>query len=177
LATCKAKCRRIVQQGLGFRNLLGLCYNIAGRQIWFLRNYTMRCRHRAIEFVAPLGLLLALTLVFFWKLLFTNLIYPGYDAFTYFYPYQTYAAEALRNLRLPLWNPRIFTGVPFLANLQAGLLYLPNWPLFLSTSAPKAYAYSVALHVFLAGCSTYLLARFGLGLGHYGALSDRKSVV
>ncbi|MBI5955975.1 MAG: hypothetical protein HY871_03140, partial [Chloroflexi bacterium] len=130
----------------------------------------MRCRHRAIEFVAPLGLL-ALTLVFFWKLLFTNLIYPGYDAFTYFYPYQAYAAEALRDLRLPLWNPRIFTGVPFLANLQAGLLYLPNWPLFLSTSVPKAYAYSVALHVFLAGCSTYLLARLGLGLGRYGALS------
>ncbi|HID63150.1 MAG TPA: hypothetical protein EYP49_10480, partial [Anaerolineae bacterium] len=58
--------------------------------------------------------LLALAVVFFWKIALTNLILAGVDVFTYFTPFKAYAAEVLRAGRLPLWNPYLFMGVPFL---------------------------------------------------------------
>ena len=112
--------------------------------------------------------LLVLTLTFFWKIIFTNLILVGLDVFTYFYPYKAYAAEAIRQGRLPLWNPYLFMGVPFLANPQAGLFYPLNFPLYW-LPVPKMVSCSIALHVFLAGLFAYLYARLSLGLGRWGA--------
>jgi len=99
-----------------------------------------------LKSLLPLLILVLLTLLFFWKILFTNLILVGVDVFLYFYPYKAYATESLLAGRLPLWNPHIFMGVPFLANSQAGLLYPLNW-LFLWASPPKQVAYSIALHI------------------------------
>jgi len=117
--------------------------------------------------IALLGLGLA-TLVFFWKILLTNLILTGVDVFTYFYPYRDYAAESVRQMHLPLWNPYLFLGVPFLANSQAAVFYPLHWPLAW-LSAPKQIAFSIALHVFLAGVFAYLYARRSLGVSHYSA--------
>ncbi|MDE2815372.1 MAG: hypothetical protein OXK81_01575, partial [Chloroflexota bacterium] len=76
-----------------------------------------------------LGAALVLTAVvtaFFWKALLTDRVLAGYDLSTYFYPYRQYAAMALRQANLPLWNPYLFQGVPFLANQQTAVLYPPN---------------------------------------------------
>ena len=54
---------------------------------------------------APALALFALCLLFFWKMIFTNLIIARGDLFSYFYPYRDYAASALREGRVPLWNP------------------------------------------------------------------------
>ncbi|UCC64222.1 MAG: YfhO family protein, partial [Anaerolineae bacterium] len=117
--------------------------------------------------LVPLGLGL-LTLAFFWKILLTNLILTGVDVFTYFYPYRHYAAEAVRRLRLPLWNPYLFLGVPFLANSQAAVFYPFHWPLaWLPVS--KQIAFSVALHVFLGSLFAYLYARRSLGVSRFSA--------
>jgi hypothetical protein len=115
-----------------------------------------------------LATLLASTLAFFWKIVFTNLILVGLDVFTYFYPYKAYVAEAVRQGRLPLWNPYLFMGVPFLANAQTALFYPPNLPLYW-LSVPKMVSWSIVLHVFLAGFFAYLYARLSLGLGRWGA--------
>lgn len=112
--------------------------------------------------------LLALTLAFFWKIVFTNLILVGLDVFTYFYPYKAYAAEVVRQGRLPLWNPYLFLGVPFLANAQTALFYPLNFLLYW-LPVPKMISYSIVLHVFLAGLFAYLYARLSLGLGRWGA--------
>ncbi len=112
--------------------------------------------------------LLASTLAFFWKITFTNLILVGLDVFTYFYPYKAYAAEAIRLGRLPLWNPYLFMGVPFLANAQTALFYPLNVPLYW-LPVPKMVSYSIVLHVFLAGLFAYLYARLSLGLRQWGA--------
>ena len=112
--------------------------------------------------------LLALTLAFFWKIAFTNLILVGLDVFTYFYPYKAYAAEIVRQGRLPLWNPYLFMGVPFLANAQTALFYPLNLPLYW-LSVPRMVSYSIVLHVFLAGLFAYFYARRSLGLGRWGA--------
>ena len=52
--------------------------------------------------------LLALTLAFFWRITFTNLILVGLDVFTYFYPYKTYALEVLRQGPIKRYNPKLF---------------------------------------------------------------------
>lgn len=120
-----------------------------------------------LNLAAPLGLG-ALTLVFFWKILLTNLILSGVDVFTYFYPYRDYAAEAVRQARLPLWNPYLFLGVPFLANSQAAVFYPLHWPL-VWLPVPKQIAFSIGLHLFLGGVFAYLYARRSLGLSRFGA--------
>ncbi len=111
--------------------------------------------------VAPVALaliILAATLLFAWKLIFTGLVVIGYDTMAYMYPYRAFAAEALRDGRIPLWNPWIYFGVPFLSNLQSAVFY-PLHLLFLVLPAPFAMNASVALHFFLAAWFAALAAR------------------
>ncbi len=123
------------------------------------------------EDVIPLTLILACTVAFFYKTVIGNLIMAGLDVFTYFYPYKAYAAEAIRSGSLPLWNPYLFMGVPFLANIQSGVLYPVNLPLYW-LSAPKMVSYSAVLHLSLAGAFTYLFARRVLGLSPWASLAS-----
>ncbi len=117
----------------------------------------------SLKSIIPIIILALLTVGFYWKILLTNLILIGTDIFLYFYPYKAYASQALLSGRLPLWNPHIFMGVPFLANSQVGLLYPLNW-LFLWAEPPKQIAYSIALHVWIAGMGAYLFAKYRLKL-------------
>ncbi|MFB0536060.1 MAG: hypothetical protein ACETWR_13885, partial [Anaerolineae bacterium] len=113
--------------------------------------------------------LLILAVIFFWKIALTNLILVGVDVFAYFTPFKAYAAEALRAGRLPLWNPYLFMGVPFLANIQTAVFYPINLAL-IWLSTPKMVAYSIVVHIFLGGLLAYLYARLSLGLRPFGAL-------
>src|SRR3972149_143935 len=108
--------------------------------------------------LAPVLALFALCLLFFWKLIFTNLIIARGDLYNYFYPYRDYAASALREGRLPLWNPYLFMGAPFLANSQAGVFYPLNWPLIFF-SPPVAVKISIVVHLVIAAWGAYALAR------------------
>lgn len=117
--------------------------------------------------LALLGLLI---LAFLWRLTFSSLILGRGDTFLYFYPYWHAAAEALWQGRVPLWNPHIFMGAPFIANSQVGFFYPLNWPLWLLLPAPYAVSASVVLHVILAGVGTFILARRQLGLSATAAL-------
>jgi hypothetical protein len=96
-------------------------------------------------------------------------VIAGGDLFLYFYPYWAEAARALQAGRLPLWNPYLFMGVPFLANSQAGVLYPLNWPFWLLFPPHRALHWSALLHLWLAGSGAYLYARASLRLGHLGA--------
>ncbi len=114
------------------------------------------------DVLAWLALALA-ALAIGWPLGLTNRILVGIDAFTYFLPYWDYRMAALRAGDLPLWNPYLFLGVPFLANPQAAVLYPPHWPLSWLT-AEQALAWSAILHIWLATGFTYTLARRSFGL-------------
>lgn len=117
---------------------------------------------RWVKLLAPAAISL-LTLLFFWKILLTNLILTGVDVFLYFYPYKAYAAEALRQGRLPLWNPHLFMGAPLLANSQVGVLYPLNW-FFLWLEAPRQVAWSIGLHITLAGLFMLAFTRRALAM-------------
>lgn len=124
---------------------------------------------RAKRWLVPIGLG-GLILLFFNRMAFSNLILARGDTFLYFYPYWQAAAEALKSGRIPLWNPDIFMGAPFLANSQAGFLYPLNWPLWWLFSTPYAVSASILLHIFIAGWGTYLAGRRALSLGRGAAL-------
>jgi len=108
-------------------------------------------------------------LLFFWKLAFTNLIFARGDTFLYFYPYWDYRARVLLSGHLPLWNPYLFMGAPFLANSQSGVLYPLNWPLIFFP-APIAVKISIFIHLLIAALGAHLFARRALGQSALGAL-------
>ncbi|NLE76188.1 MAG: YfhO family protein [Chloroflexi bacterium] len=118
----------------------------------------------------PAACLVGLTALFLAPLLFSNRVLAGLDVFTYVYPYRQAAAEALREGRIPLWNPYLFMGVPFLANSQAGVLYPVNL-LLTPMDAPEAIKATIAIHLALAGLLAYLLGRCSFGLGRWAALA------
>lgn len=125
---------------------------------------------RSLPYFAVVAAIAILATLYYRATALTNLIPIGYDIFTYFYPNEAYGAEALRQGRLPLWNPYLFTGVPFLANSQTAIFYPPNL-LFLITTVPRAYVYSVLLHVILAGCSMYAFSRHTLSVDRISAMA------
>lgn len=124
---------------------------------------------RRWAWVAAPVLLIMIVLAFFWRLVFSGLILARGDTFLYFYPYWSVAADALREGRVPLWNPDIFMGAPFIANSQAGYFYPLNWPMWLLLPTPYAVSASIVLHLMLAAAGTYLLARWRLRLSVAGA--------
>lgn len=74
------------------------------------------------------------------------------------YSWKRFLAESYRNGQLPLWNPYLFAGQPFLAAGQYAALY-PLGLLFVVLPVAAAYAPFAALHLFLAGAFTYLYLR------------------
>ncbi len=79
------------------------------------------------------------------------------------YAWKRFLVAAFQRGELPLWNPYLFAGAPFLANGQHSALY-PFTALFLLLPIPQAYGLFNALQLFLAGLGMYLLARaWGLG--------------
>ncbi len=128
-----------------------------------------RFTHHVLRLGPPL-ILPVLVLFFFQKMAFSNLILARGDTFLYFYPYWEAAAAALRHGRIPLWNPNLFMGVPFLANSQVGFFYPLNWPVWWLLPTPYAVSASIILHLMIAGCGTYLAGRRALSLSRSAAL-------
>lgn len=63
--------------------------------------------------------------------------------------------EEIRNGNLPLWNPYIFSGSPFMGSMQPGLLYPPNI-VYLFLPIAKAINLDFAIHLFGFGFFTML---------------------
>src|SRR3989339_1365907 len=60
---------------------------------------------------------------------------------------------------IPLWNPYIYSGAPFVGGLQSAIFYPLNL-IYLIFPIHVAINYSIILHVFLSGAFTYLYLRF-----------------
>ena len=124
---------------------------------------------RLLRDLLAIVLLWALVLVIFWRIALAGRVLGGGDVFTYFYPYWSEATRAIRIGRLPLWNPTLFLGAPFLANSQVGFLYPLNWPLWLLLPAHQSVHVTIVLHLCLAALNAYLWGRTSLRLGRVGA--------
>lgn len=72
------------------------------------------------------------------------------DLFLQFVPQREFGFGELAQGRLPLWNPRIFSGMPALGNIQFALCYPLNL-LFLLLPLPTAFNLSIMVHLALGG--------------------------
>lgn len=79
-----------------------------------------------------------------------------------FFPYRHFAASEWWQGRIPLWNPYVFAGHPFFADVQTAVFYPPTWLTVLIS--PSGLRYTVleaemAFHYLLAATFAYLLGR------------------
>ncbi|MCC7362672.1 MAG: YfhO family protein [Anaerolineales bacterium] len=126
-------------------------------------------RPRRAAWAGPMAVA-ALVLAFTWRLVFTTGILARGDTFLYFYPYWDYRNAALLAGRLPLWEPLLFMGAPFLANSQAGVLYPLNWPLA-GLDAPTGVKAALVAHLAIMALGTYGFARRAAGQSRLAALT------
>ncbi len=114
------------------------------------------CRYQHLTVII---ILFCLTLAMFADVLFTSkeivLSKDGTDIYSQFIYWRSFGFDELRKGNLALWNPYIFSGMPFLGGFQSALLYPLNF-LYLILPIIKAINYSIALHIFLAGVFMYL---------------------
>jgi hypothetical protein len=82
----------------------------------------------------------------------------GDDLTELFLHWARFINESLAAGELPLWNPYLFSGLPFVANPQPALFYPPTW-LILLLPAPQAFGLSALLHVWIAGVGMYAWLR------------------
>ena len=111
----------------------------------------------------------AFAIILYRPLTLDGRVLASYDSLVYFYPNAVYLADRLREGQIPLWNPYLFAGVPFLANSQAGVFYPFNL-LYLIGPVSRIYAYLVVGHVWLLTLGFYILGRWCLRLSRMGAL-------
>src|SRR5688572_6033855 len=80
------------------------------------------------------------------------------DLVTSFYMFRTMAEQGASKLELPIWNPYILSGSPFLGHSQSALFYPPNF-VYYFLPLPIAWTVALLLRMFLAGLAMVLLIR------------------
>jgi Bacterial membrane protein YfhO len=115
--------------------------------------------------LAAMGGLGIATLGFFWRLLLGQVWMPagGGDLAGFLYPTYRFAQEWWRRGVIPLWNPYLFAGQPFVGDIQSGIFYPFNLLTFFLTN-PLTYRdleLLAVLHYLIAGVGMYALLRWG----------------
>lgn len=109
------------------------------------------------------GLLFGLIAGFFWRTLSGDVYQPadGGDLVSFLFPTYRFAAAQLHQGSLPLWNPTLYGGAPFIGDIQAGFLYIPNLILFwLWPTFDYRFMQWLAIgHLYWAALGMYVLLR------------------
>ncbi|MBX3042906.1 MAG: hypothetical protein KIT33_01540 [Candidatus Kapabacteria bacterium] len=110
-----------------------------------------------------IGLFLLTTVIFFAGQLFGTSFFWE-DFVEYVYPVQTYAALAASQGSIPFWNPYVFSGMPFLADLQVGFFYPLNRLLsfFIDSNGHLSVwglQFVIIMHFFIAQITFFFLLR------------------
>lgn len=108
-------------------------------------------------------------LLFFWQAVIVQGVFFLGDTSHGYFPRLVYTATALREGRIPLWNPLVSLGGPHLADPAALALYPPAWLLFLLLPSVTAYDYLILLHLALAAIFMFMYMR-RIGIGMHGAI-------
>src|SRR5213596_972529 len=87
-----------------------------------------------------------------------------------FYPYRTLARRAVREGSIPLWNPYMLAGAPFLANTQSAVFYPLN-VFYYVLPMPVAWSIGFVLRRVVAALFTVLFVR-AIGGSPAGALAS-----
>jgi hypothetical protein len=107
-------------------------------------------------------MLVGLLLIFFFPLL-SGRAHMWEDFLEQNYPYRLFAARSLADGVFPFWNPYIFGGMPFFADVQTGVLFPTNLLLTFFVSgrwlASQVVQIAMVLHLLIAGIGMYLFGR------------------
>ncbi len=143
---------------------------------------------RCFSRIWPFSVLVFLVIIFFWRFFFKGSIpipadiivgmyFPwldykwGYtvgvpvknslisDVVSLFFPMKSYLISSLKNGRLPLWNPYMFGGYPFLGNIQLGIFNPTNLFYFVSP-VPVAWGMQIFFQTLFCGLFIYWLLRY-----------------
>lgn len=129
-----------------------------GARVSTTRPSALRCLAAATAFVG-------LAVVFwFWRILAPAPVSGPIgslcgDLYTSYIPVLARAAQEFRGGQLPFWNPDQLAGVPTLPSWFAFGAFYPLNALFLVLPPHLALGWTACLHLALAGCGMYWLAR------------------
>ncbi|MDO8660113.1 MAG: YfhO family protein [Candidatus Parcubacteria bacterium] len=120
--------------------------------------------------VKALLILFILAHIFFYKIFsFDQTVYPALDNLYSSSPEKSLFSYSIFTYKsLPLWNPYVFSGSPFLGNPTAAMFYPLNI-LFVLFQVNFAFGYMFVLDSFLIGSFTYLYSRT-VKIDQYGSL-------
>ncbi len=105
---------------------------------------------------------LALALLAFFPILFLGRAYDANDLLHWFGPMRAFLKNSLAQGVLPLWNPTIFCGQPYFADLQTQILYPLHW-VTLPFSVPTGMSLFILIHWMLAATGArYWLRSLGV---------------
>ena len=93
--------------------------------------------------------------------------YTGIDITNYWYPYMRDVVSRLQQGEVPLWNPKIYSGLPLLGVQQAAVLYPLNL-LFIPLGPVWIWPATAIARLFLMGWGLHLLMR-RYGVSHAAA--------
>ncbi|MDE3077754.1 MAG: hypothetical protein KGJ86_20225, partial [Chloroflexota bacterium] len=146
---------------------------LAGAALLWWRWLAGRLKHALHLDMLAIALLGVLNVAFFWQVLFDRAMMPrgGGDLVSFLYPMYGFASQALHAGQLPLWDPYLFSGAPFAADIQSGLFYPIN-VLFERLGPPLSYSSletMAMLHYLLAGAFVYAFSR-SLGVSRAAGL-------
>ena len=117
--------------------------------------------------------LLAVLVLFFFRDILLRSSFFWEDFLYQYYAFRSFAAVSLAGGQLPLWNPYTFNGMPFQADIQSAIFYIPNLLLTFFAHGGRLDFWwvelSIVLHFALAGSGMCLLAE-GFGVGRWYAL-------
>lgn len=106
---------------------------------------------------------IVVSVVIFFRDILLQKAFMWEDFINQFYPFRNFAAVSLANGELPLWNPYTFSGMPFQADIQSAVFYIPNLILTLFVSGERLHffwvEFFIILHYILAGISMYFLMK------------------
>lgn len=123
----------------------------------------------------PYLILAGLGLLFFAELALhpSSILYSDHsDLVTQYVPNKRLLVSSWRgDGEVPLWNPYLFGGTPFVHDPQVTAFYPPELPLYLlpEEHLGAAMSWLLVFHVIVAGCGTYAYAR-SQGLGPTASL-------
>jgi len=96
----------------------------------------------------------------------------GFDNIRQFYPNRKFLSEEVKKGSIPLWNPYIYSGAPFMSTFDSAVWYPLTWVAFLF-SAIDGWDFMVLVQPALSFVFMFLFLRslsFSKGMGIFGSL-------
>jgi len=111
---------------------------------------------------------MALSILFFYPVLFSNKTFFLRDIHQWFYPMKFFLSNSLKAGEIPFWCPHYFCGSPFMSDIQSGVFY-PLSLVFFLLPFPESFNLYIVIHFILGFCFFYQFIT-SLGLSRKSAL-------